>query len=72
MNLEGDTLLQIKKWWDSIIYTFSQSFSTNKSWAEYKYITADQHQLYYFILPLDTYHKLSKAKENYEELSRSL
>ena len=31
MNLEGDTLLQIQKWWDVIIYTFCQSLSTNKS-----------------------------------------
>ena len=32
MNLKGDTLLQIQKWWDAIISAFFKHLSTNKSW----------------------------------------
>ena len=32
VTLEGDTLLQIQKWWDAIISGFYQSLSINKSW----------------------------------------
>ena len=36
MTLEGETLLQIQKWWDAIIFAFCQSLSTRKSWPPYK------------------------------------
>ena len=35
MTLEGDTLLQIQIWWDSILSSFCQSLSINKSWPPY-------------------------------------
>ena len=33
MNLEGDTLLPIQKWWDAIISAFWKYLSTNKIWS---------------------------------------
>ena len=38
MTLEGDTLLEIKKWPDVIISDFCQSLSTNKIFPKYKYL----------------------------------
>ena len=31
-KLEGNTIIQIQKWWDSILSAFFQSLSTNKRW----------------------------------------
>ena len=72
MNLEGDTLLKIQKWWYAILYAFRQSLSTNKSCTPYKYLRAENHNIYYLLLPPDTHHKFSTAKEIYEALSRAL
>ena len=38
LNLEGDTQLQILKWWGTIISESFQSLSTNNSFATYKSI----------------------------------
>ena len=65
MVLEGNTLLQIQKWWHAILYAFCQSSSTNKSCPEYKYIKAEHNNTSSFILPPDTHPKFSTAKENY-------
>ena len=35
MNLEDGTLLQLKKWWDTIRSAFWKSLSTNKSWLPF-------------------------------------
>ena len=32
LNLEWDTLIQLQKWWDTIIITFFQYLSTNNIW----------------------------------------
>ena len=45
MNLEGDTLLQLQKWWDSIWSALYQSLSTSKSCPEYKSLNA----AYYYL-----------------------
>ena len=63
MTLEGNTLLQIQKWWDVIISAFCQYLSTNKSWSAYKYLKVEHHNISFFILPLDTHPKFSIAKE---------
>ena len=72
INLEGDTLIQIQKWWDSILSSFCQSLSTNNSVRSYEYITEDHHELSYFIIPPDTHTKFAKVKEKYEAFSISL
>ena len=36
INIEGDTLLQLQKWWYAIRSTFRQYLSTNKIWLPYK------------------------------------
>ena len=38
VNLESDTILQLQKWWDAIIYAFFQSLSTNNIWPLYEKI----------------------------------
>ena len=72
MTLEGDTLLQLQKWWDTICSTFCQSLSTNKSLPPYKKIKAENYDITKFILLPDTHSKYVTAKENFEALSRAL
>ena len=72
VTLEVNTLLQIQKWWDVIVFTFCQYLSTNKSWPAYKYLKVEHHNISFFILPLDTHPKFSIAKENYKLFSRAL
>ena len=66
MNLEGDTLFQIQKWWDAIFSNFCQYLSTHKSWPAYKSLRAEHHNIYKFLLPPDTHTKYPTAKESYE------
>ena len=54
MNLEGDTLIQIQKWWYAILSDFCQYLSTKKSWQAYKYIKEEHINISYFILPPET------------------
>ena len=72
MTLEGDTLLQLKKWLDSISYAFWQSLSTNRSCTTYQNLVAQNNDMTKFILPPDDHYKYITAKENYEALSRAL
>ena len=72
MNLEGDTLVQIQKWWDAIFSNFWQYLSKIKSCPGYKYIRAEHHNISYFLLPLDKNPKFSTSKDNYEEFSTEL
>ena len=66
MTLEGDTLIQIQKWWDSIFSYFCQSLSTNKSWRE------EHHNISNILLSSDTHRNSFTAKENYESFLRAL
>ena len=68
MNLKGNTLLQIQKWWDLIISSFCQYLSTNKIWPPYKYLRSEHPNIYFFLLPPDTHKKFVTDKENYEAL----
>ena len=72
MTHEGGTLIWIQKWLDAIIYAFFQYLSTNKIWSSYKSLRAEHHNIYCFILPLDTHTIFSKAKQNYKALSIAL
>ena len=72
MTLEGDTLFQIKKCWDAFLSAFFQTLSNNKSCPLYKYLISKHYNIYYFILPPDTYPKFSTTKEKYEAFSRAL
>ena len=65
MNLEGDTLLQIQKWWDAILYDLCQTLSTNNIWTAYKYLKAENNNIYYFILLSDTHTKFATENEIY-------
>ena len=66
MTLEGDTLLQIQKLWDSIFSSFFQSLSKKYIWPPYKSLRVEHHRISKFILPPDTYPKFYTAKENFE------
>ena len=72
MTLEGNILLKIQKLRDDILSAFCLSLSTIKSCSPYKYLRAENHNIYYLLLPPDTHHKFSTAKEIYEALSRAL
>ena len=58
-TIEGDTLLQIKKWWDAILSAFYKYLSTNNRWPAYKYLRAEYHNIYSFLLPPDIHPKFS-------------
>ena len=72
MTLEGDTLLQIQKYWDSILYAFWKYLTANKSCPPYKSLLLEHNNISKFLFPPDTHPKFSTAKENYEALSRAL
>ena len=72
MALEGGTLLYIQKFWDTILSTFYQSISTNKSWPPYESLTAEHQNISYFILQPSTSPKCATSKENYEAFSIAL
>ena len=72
ITLKGNTLLQIKKWWDSVLYSFFQYLSTKNIWTTKKSLKSQHHNISYFLLPPPTNTKLSTANKNYEELSRAL
>ena len=72
MILEGETLLQIQKWWDAIIYALCQSLSTKNSWTPYKSLISKHHYISYFPLPPYTHPEFSIAKKSmkhYQEQS---
>ena len=68
MKLKGNAIPHIQKRWDAILYDFYQSLSTNKSWPEWKYFKAENHNISSLILSPDTHTKFSTEKENYEVL----
>ena len=72
MTLEGNTLLQIQKWWDAIIPAFCQYLSTKTILPPYKSIRAELHNIPKFLLPPDTHLNYATAKENCVSLSISL
>ena len=43
-----------------------------KIWPAYKSLTEYHHELYSFIIPLDTHPTFAKGKENYKPFSREL
>ena len=72
MTLEVDTLLQIQKWWHTIISPLCQYLSTNKICPPYKTLRAEHHNTAFSFLPLDTHPKFPTAKVIYEAFSRAL
>ena len=72
MTIEGDTFLQIQKWWDYICSAFWKYQSTNNICPEYKSLSNNDHQLPSFFLPPDTHYKFTTVKETYEVFSREL
>ena len=72
MTFEGETLLQIKKWWDSIRSTLWQYLSTKNICPEYKYLKSDHQELSSFLFPPDTHPKIYKKKTNYQGFSREI
>ena len=64
MTLEGDTLVQLQKWWDAISFDFCKYLSTNKICPTYKKIKPENDYITKFPLPLDTHYKYVTAKEN--------
>ena len=62
MTLEGDTLIQIQKLWDTILAAFFQYLSTNKICTEEKKIKEEHHNISSFLLPPDTHVKLDTEK----------
>ena len=72
MAIEGNTFLKIQKLWDAFLSAFFQTLSNNKSCPLYKYLISKHYNIYYFILPPDTYPKFSTTKEKYEAFSRAL
>ena len=63
MTLEGNTLLQIQKWWYSILSAFFKYLQTNKICPEWKYLRQEYHNIYSFLLPPDTNPKFPTEKE---------
>ena len=72
MTLEGDTLIQIQKWWDAICSTFCQYLSTNKIWPSYKKLISEHYNITKFLLPPDNHSKQITAQECFEAFSRAL
>ena len=72
MNIAADTLLPIKKWWDSIRSTLCQSLSKNKTWKPCKETKEENYYINKFLLLPDTHYKYATAKEDFEAFSRSL
>ena len=72
MTLEGDTLLQLQKWWDAIHYAFWKYLSTNRIWPKYQNLVETNHDKTKFLLPPDYQSKYITAKENHETFSRAL
>ena len=63
MTLEGDTLLQLQKWWDTISSAFWQSLSTNKSWPSYKKLKAEHYNITKFLPHQTTILNTSQKKK---------
>ena len=63
MNLEGNTLIQLQKWWDEICSTFCQYMSTKNRWPPYKKLKAENCDITKFLLPSDTHSKYITARE---------
>ena len=72
MTLEGDTIIQLQKWWDVIIVAFFRSLTTNNRWLPYKKLKAEHHNVSEFFLPPDTHSKYATSKENLEAFLRAL
>ena len=72
MTLEGDTLLQLQKWWDAICYALYQSLSSNKIFTPHKKFNAENYDITKFFLPPYTHSKYITAKEKFEAFSRAL
>ena len=70
MTLEGNTLLQLQKWWDAICSAVCKSLSTNKNWPPYRKLNAENNEITNFLLPPDTLYKNITPKENFESFSR--
>ena len=72
MTLEGNTLLQIQKWWYDILSAFCQYLSTNKIWPAFKYLKTENHNMF----PLSSHQKYilnslqqNKIMKNYQDHS---
>ena len=65
MDIEGDTLLQIQKWWDAIS-------SVYKRWPTYKNLASEHYEIAKFLLPPENHSKYITAKEKYKAFSIAL
>ena len=72
MTLEGDTLIQMKKWRNAICSAFCQNMSTKKISSSYKKLKSESKDITKFLFPLDTHYKYATAKGEFEAFSRAL
>ena len=72
MNLDGNTLLQLKKWRDAIFSDFQKFLSTNNIWLSYKNLDSEHYDITKIFLPPENHSEYFTGKENYEALSRAL
>ena len=72
MTIEGDTLIQLQKWWDAIRSAFYQSLSTDRIWRTYQNLVAQNDDMTKFLFSPDDHSKYITANENYEAFSRAL
>ena len=72
MTLEGDTLLQLQKWWYTIRSALCKYLSTKNSCLTYKKIKPEQYDITKCLLPPDTHSKHVTEKgdsKHYQEHS---
>ena len=63
LNLEGETILQLQKWFDTIQYDFYQYLSTSNIWTVQKYPKPPDYDISIFVPPPEIHTKSDKENK---------